>query len=169
MLNSDIGIMILNGLFATSRNNDVRLTFTGDIYLGLLTRLPKNDKSAYEDEFYFSEPSDPEYIRIKLNTNSRINKAPFISGAEAGEQIEIDGCQAIPAYITNQSLIMFPESTVDWDNIIGFGLFRSNNTSSKELPFLWGNITSDDGASSVEIKQHEVPIVRSGSFKVSLV
>ena len=181
MLNPDIANIILDGLFAMdiSRTengepsssfveNDI--FFDGDIYLGLLTKMPKANGETYEDGSYFAEPSDPTYLRIKLNTKNRINKENFIAHAATGDVIKIDGDNAIPAYVVNQGEIMFPEASVVWEPVVGFGLFRSSDTSDlKTLPILWGTVTTESGEQGVFIDQYEVPIIKTGSFKVSLV
>lgn len=167
MLNSNIGTVILNGLL---KGNSGTITFSGDVYLGLLTKLPNNNGSAYEDGSYFTEPSDPSYIRIKIDTKSRINKQNFIAAAQAGEPIDVGEDKALPAYVANQGAIMFEEATVAWDTVVGFGLFRSNNTAdTTTLPFLWGTVTTDGGEAGVSVDKEEVPIIRTGGFKVSLV
>lgn len=165
MLHSIIGNDILDGLFAKSKNNAV--LFSGSVYLGLLTRLPNDNGGAHEDGTYFSEPNDEGYFRVQIDTTSRITKESFLVPAAEDEPIVVDGDTAIPAYVTNRSVIMFPESNVAWDTVVGFGLFRaqSGNTS----PFLWGSVTSPAGGEGVIIAEHEVPIIRAGDFKVSLV
>ena len=168
MLNSIIGNQILDGLFG--KKNGATIIFSGDVYIGLLTKLPNSNCAAYEDGTYFSEPADSTYQRIKINTTSRIGKTKFIAGAELDEATTIDGCEAFPAYVTNQNMIMFLETSEEWDKVVGFGLFRSNNTNdTTTLPFLWGEVTAEDGTSGVSIGQYEVPIIRTGGFKVSLV
>lgn len=159
MLSSDVGIKILNGMFGLLDN--AQIVFDGEIYIGLFTTLP--DK----DGLNFTEPADVGYLRIRLDTTSRIDKKSFIGPALAEENVT-DG-DPIAAYVTNQSLIMFPESSVVWGNIVGFGLFRSANTTSGSTPFLWGEVTSADGESGVAIDQYEVPIIRPGGFRISLV
>lgn len=169
MLDSSIGTIILNGLFGMFGEKTI-INFSGDVYLGLLTKLPNTNGSAYDDGTYFTEPSDPSYLRIKIDTESRINKMNFISHAAADTAVAVGEDMAIPAYVANQGIIMFPESTVAWDKIVGFGLFRSNNTSDQTtLPFLWGSVTTDGGEEGIYIEQYEVPIIRAGGFKVSLV
>lgn len=165
MLNSNIGTVILNGLFGLSNGNSI--SFGGDVYLGLLTRLPNANGQAYEDGKYFSEPADPGYLRIKINSESRINKKLFVAPAQLGDVIDVDGDKSNQVYVTNQGLIMFPESTVGWDRVVGFGLFRSNNTLDNALPFLWGTVTADGGEEGVSVEQYEVPIIRQGGFKIS--
>lgn len=168
MLDSKIGTTILNGLFCTS-GKATNIAFSGDLYLGLLTKLPKDNGDAYDDGKYFEEPADPTYLRIKITTESRINHKNFIAHAVADDPVIIDGGTAIPASVTNQSIIMFPESSVYWGEVVGFGLFSEEDSSSDSLPVLWGEITSSDGDSPLIIGQYEVPVIREGRFKVSLV
>lgn len=170
MLNASIGNEILDGLFGLLGKKKIK--FDGDLYLGLLTKLPNDNGDPYEDGKYFAEPTDPSYLRIKINTISRINKMNFIGNAQSDEVVNIGEDKAIPAYVTNQSLIMFPEASEEWGRIVGFGLFRSGDTTSQNLPILWGAVTTEggeEGEEGVSIGQHEVPIIRIGGFKVSLV
>lgn len=180
MLHSTIGTIILNGLFAMNinRNTDGTavdgqrqdISFSGDVYLGLLTKLPNANGTPYANGGYFAEPADAGYMRIKIDTKSRITKANFIAPAETDETTYIGEDKAVPAYVVNQGAIMFPEASVTWDKIVGFGLFRSDNTGDNTtLPFLWGSVTTESGEEGVYIEQHEVPIIRTGGFKVSLV
>lgn len=165
MLSSTIGTEILNSLFARYKASSY-MDFSGDVYIGLLTKLPNDDESAYSDGTYFSEPADEGYFRIRIDTASRITKTPFMANAISEDAVAVGEDMAIPASISNQSMIMFPESNVDWDTVVGFGLFRDK--TGTDLPFLWGSVTSEDGTEGVTIEQYEVPIVRSGGFKVSL-
>lgn len=168
MLNSNIATVILDGLFAMTQGSQI--VFNGNIYLGLLTKLPNDNGIAYEDGTYFTEPNDPTYLRIRIDTQSRINKKNFIAGAATGDVISVGEDNAIPAYVTNQGAIMFPEASVAWDKIVGFGLFRSGDkTDTTTLPFLWGAVTTENGESGVTVDQYEVPVIRQGGFKVSLV
>lgn len=164
MLVSRIGTAILNGLFGN--NIGGKIEFDGDIYLGLLTKLPNDNGAAYEDGTYFSEPTDTGYFRVKLNANSRITKGPFIASAVEGDAVAVGEDMGTPAYVTNQAMILFPESNEDWDTVVGFGLFRA--LSGTDLPFLWGSVTSTDGEEGVTIKQYEVPVIRVGGFKVTM-
>lgn len=167
MLDSNIGTVILNGLLSGVKS---KIVFGGDLYLGLLTKLPNNNGDAYEDGTYFAEPLDETYIRIKINTTNRINKMNFIAPAKADETINIGEDKALPVYVTNQGAIMFEEASENWDRVVGFGIFRSNDTSDiTTLPFLWGTVTAEGGEVGVSVEKEEVPIIRTGGFKVSLV
>ena len=167
MLNSVVGNVILDGLFGLSATNGTaaKITFSGDIYLGLLTKLPNDNGAAHADGKLFAEPNDSSYHRIKINDESRISGNKIIGHATVGERPAIS--DGIPACVENQAVIMFPESTVAWDKIVGFGLFRSK-TATDELPFLWGAVTTDGGEAGVSIDANEVPIIRAGGFKISL-
>ena len=162
MLDSSIGNVVLTGLFGMFTNKTY-IKFDGDLYLGFLTKLPNANGAPYEDGTYFSEPSDSSYLRIKINTDSRITKTKFIAPAEN----DIVGDEAGPVCVKNQSLIMFPEATTKYD-IVGFGIFRNNDVGDQTLPFLWGAVTNEQGTSGVTINPEEVPIIRAGGFKISL-
>lgn len=166
MLDSTVGITIMNGLFGHS--GATQMSFTGNVYLGLLTKLPNANGAAHDDGTYFAEPGDPVYMRVQLDTTSRITGQPFIGGAEADATISVGEDLATPAYITNQGLIIFSEATIPY-TIVGFGLFRNNNTASSTAPFLWGPVTSTDGEASIEVAAEEVPVIRAGGFKISFV
>jgi hypothetical protein len=163
MLDASIGNTILDGLFGLK--NGAIMSFTGDVYIGLLTKLPNINGAAYEDGLYFSEPDDPTYLRLKLNSDSRITKKPFIGGAEAGEPIVVDEDTVIPVYVQNDAIIMFPEASSPY-TIVGFGLFRTKDTTSQTLPFLWGEVTSSDDNAAIEVASGEVPVIREGDFKI---
>ena len=167
MLSSDIGIQILNG-FLKSLSKTV-LNFNIDtVYLGLLTKLPQNNEQPYEDGTYFSEPTDDEeYHRIQISGENPLEGKDYILGAQDDEVITKDGVSKQPAYITNQCAIMFPETSVDWGQVAGFGVFKED--SGTNLPLIWGEIKGADGTSAVEINAQEVPIIRANGFKVSLV
>ena len=172
MINSVIANEILDGIVGLKTTNSgegQNITFNGDIYLGLLTKFPNGNGAAYEDGTYFSEPIDDNYDRIQLNTKSRQTKRDFILGAFNGEEIEIDGDKAIPACVTNDSAIIFAESSTDWGEVVGFGLFRNDEKTDNTLPFLWGPIINSNGDEGITVRRHEVPVIRAGSFKISLI
>lgn len=156
MLDSSIGTTILNGLFGMNGNS--RILFNGDVYLGLLTELPDVNGAN------FSEPSDSSYLRIKIDTKSRITDTNFIGHAHNNIN---DEDPIISACVENQALIMFPEF-INQCTIRGFGLFRSNDVGSGNPPFLWGEVYNSDGDLGVVINEAEVPVIRAGGFKVSL-
>lgn len=171
MLNSTIAQSILNGLFAMglNRNEDGMATsnfgnqinFSGDLYLGLLTQMPEADGSN------FKEPTDSNYKRIKIDTKSRINKKNFIDAAKAEEKVLTDnGLYATPVSVTNQGAILFPEAGTDWNEVVGFGIFRNGSVSTAP-PILWGAVTTTAGEQLV-VNAGEVPVIRTGGFKVSL-
>jgi hypothetical protein len=161
MLDSSIGITILNGLFGM--HNTSVMDFQGDLYLGFLTKMPNANGEPHADGTYFSEPLDNSYLRIKLNTTSRITKSDILSGAAN----DVVGDEVGPICVKNQSLIMFPEFSTPCD-IVGFGIFRYNDVGDQTLPILWGEVKNDQGTSGVKIEPEEVPIFRAGGFKVSL-
>ena len=102
MLSSNEGCKILDGLFGLL--SGTRIAFSGAVYLGLLTRLPNANGAPHEDGVYFTEPTDSNYIRIRLDTKSRINKQDLITPATEGEPVEIGEeilDMAIPAVVEN--------------------------------------------------------------------
>lgn len=146
MLSFDIGRDILDGLFGLYGTT---IEFSGDVYLGLLTVLDDTTGS-------YQEPAGT-YLRVRIDTESRINKKNFIQAAQT--ETVSDG--SISAYVSNQGLIMFPEAPAGgWGTIVGFGLFRQK-TGGK--PFLCGSIEP-----AVTINEYEVPIIRKDGFKISL-
>ena len=165
MLHSSIGNTILNGLFAKS--NGAIIQFTGSVYLGLLTKLPNGNGAAHEDGTYFSEPADEGYFRVRIDTQSRITGDYYLLPAQEGEAVDVCEDKAIPAYVENKSIIMFPASSAAWDTVVGFGLFRQE--TGTDLPFLWGPVTSTDGEEDgVTILENEFPILRAGGFKITM-
>jgi hypothetical protein len=167
MLNPNIGNTILDGLFGLL--NATQISFSGDIYLGLLTLLPNDNGLPYEDNVYFAEPNDEQYKRVKIDATSRINKKYIIREAQLDSvQTDENGDKFTPVFVTNQSSIMFAQASTQWEPIVGFGLFRSGNTSdTTTLPFLWGEVKSD-GGENVSIDAEEIPIIRENGFKISL-
>ena len=167
MINSNIAKTILDG-FCINIMESNAIEFAKDhTYLGLLTVMPQNNEQPYEDGTYFKEPNDPEYQRIRLNDKNPLEQIDYVLAADAGEPIEVcPGVFATPAVVTNPTYIMFPESSVAWGNVVGFGIF--DEASGTNLPFIWGPITAADGTSSVEVGSEEIPIIRAGSFKISL-
>lgn len=146
MLSFSIGQKILDGLFGL---DGTTITFDGAVYLGLFTVLDNRTGS-------YQEPAGT-YLRIRIDTESRINKKKFIGAA----QTETDPDGLISAYISNQGIIMFPEAHKGgWGEIVGFGLFRQKTGGS---PILWGSIDP-----VVTIDEYEVPIIRKDGFKISL-
>lgn len=158
MLNSSISNKILNGIFSLGESF---IAFAGNVYIGLLTTLPNPDGSG------FVEPDDPNYLRVQIDTNSRITKEPFLNGAVEGDVVTVDGDNAVPAYVNNAGVIMFPETSVAYD-VVGFGLFRSDDTTSNTAPFLWGAVSPDGGGTVIQVNAEEVPIIREGDFKITL-
>lgn len=156
MLNSSIGTTILDGLFGMKGNS--KILFSGDVYLSLLTVLPDINGDN------FAEPSDESYLRIKIDTESRIVDAKFIGHAHNNIG---DGDPVVSACVENQALIMFPE-LLEPCIINGFGLFRNKDVGDQTPPFLWGEIYNSDGEPGVLINAEEVPVIRAGGFKVSL-
>jgi hypothetical protein len=172
MLDSTIAKSILNGLFAMglNRNEDGmatsnfgnQISFSGNLYLGLLTQMPGADGSD------FKEPTDSNYKRIRIDTKSRINKKNFIDTAKAEEKVLTDnGLYATPVSVTNQGAILFPEAGADWNEIVGFGIFRNGSAGSTAAPILWGAVTTTAGE-PLAVNAGEVPVIRTGGFKVSL-
>lgn len=166
MLSSEIGKKILDGF---CRSNELEIDFNiPNAYLGLLTKLPKDDESTYEDGTYFTEPADGEYHRVRLNDINPLEQLDYTEDAKDGDEVEVDNdVYALPAYIINPTYIMFPEALEDWGDIVGFGIF--SEASGTELPYIWGPISPlVDESGPVTINAGEVPIIRAGNFKVSL-
>ena len=161
------GCAILDGLLGFKYGN--LISFSSQIWLGLLTRAPKSDRTAYEDGRYFSEPDDPEYVRVRLDDVSRINGKWFISGTEYGEPVVVNdaGDLGQPNVVKNQSLILMNEITQP-TTIVAWGLFRSNDTTKDTLPFLTGTVMDSSGASTIEFKAEDIPIVREGGLQISM-
>lgn len=168
MLGSKIGKKILDGFCLTKLSSEAEIDFgVNNVYLGLLTVLPNNDESAYEDGTFFKEPIDEEYHRIQLNAMNPLKQMNYTDAAAEDTIIEVEpGVEALPTYVTNPTYIMFPEALADWGAVVGFGLFEQS--SGTTLPYLWGPITALDGESTVTILAEEVPIIRAGNFKISL-
>lgn len=109
----------------------------------------------------------PEYLRVKINTFSRFNKdIPLLSQAtivEGYPQVE------------NQDMILFPEAVgnqqqeTGWGKITHFGLFYGQKDNlEQQIPFLWGEITGEDGSLGVDIGSQEVPVIRKSHLKITL-
>ena len=150
------------------------------IYLGLSTQNPGPDGTQFlepgvslDDEVY--KPY-PEYLRVKIDGNGAFNiDRPLLSEATINS---VTNC----AEITNQDMILFPEavgiedkeaqSGTGWGNIGWFGLFYGQwneaNTKDNKVPFLWGEIRDANGKQGVEIKYHEVPVIRTSSLVISI-
>ena len=166
MLSATIATDILNGLFSMDPDrNDYgeaveagkEIKFNNDVYLGLLIELPDETGNNVIEP---NDLGDTSYIRIKLNADNRITKAPFIAGAVLGSEYTDDNQdKVIPAKVTNNGAILFPESEIEY-TINGFGLFSGANNKD---PFLWGEVTP------VTVSQYEVPVIRSGKFEISLI
>lgn len=171
MLNAVIGNDILDGLFGMLPSGSgipSYVNFSGSVYLGLLTKLPKPNGEIYEDGTYFTEMNGEGYQRVQLDANSRISGKYIMADAIDEDVVKVGSDNALPASIQNQALLIFPENSIE-QTVVGFGLFRSRNVADRiTLPFLWGAVTGTDGSDSILIKAEEVPIVREGGFKISL-
>jgi hypothetical protein len=170
MLASFLGKQLLNGFLRNKNDISISLDID-DIYLGLLTQLPQNNEKAYPEGHFFKEPidepiKDTKYHRIKLTDENPFTETKYMAGAQSEVVKTSDGIDALSAYVHNQAIIMFEESTADWGNVVGFGIFKE--ASGQTLPVIWGAITDGEG-NPVEVKAQEIPIIRKGSFKVSLV
>lgn len=177
MLSSVKGRTILDGFLQTTfedkdgnkKKEWIKFEDVVNVYLGLLTVLPKDNEEAYVEEgntYYFKEPTDPEYHRIKLNDKNPLKKLSYISAAREEIVQGEDGLEILSAYVTNPTYIMFPETSEDWGNIAGFGLFTE--ATGTNLPYIWGTITGLDGESAVSVGPEEIPIIRANNFKISL-
>lgn len=171
-------------------NKRNRVTFGQNVYIGLLTKLPTpTDIDAW------AEPTAPEYVRFKLSRKSPITGNPILKSAitdtaidvktkvepESGGEATNVVDQVYAAYVTNDDNIIFPEVSSNLEawgggHIAGFGLF-SDVKGGK--PFFWGEVKPDNSSGTstvseeeeetgVDIQQEEVPIIRIGSFKVTV-
>lgn len=162
-----VGCEILDGLLGFKPG--LQISFSGECWLGLLTRAPKDDRSAYDDGKFFSEPDDPEYVRVRVDDTSRINGLHTISGTESGEPVTVNdaGDLGQPNVVKNQALILMNEVTVASD-IVAWGLFRNSDTTSSKLPFLVGSVKDSSGAATISLAPEEIPIVREGGLQISM-
>lgn len=168
-----IGNHVLKGLFYDS---GTVIDLRKDFWLALFTQMPTGvDGSGY------AEPTAPEYMRPAISGISRIKKVKFMASAveeiiekevtitdtDGQEHTIVEEVKA--AVVKNQDSILFPEASQEggWGNIVGFGLVYSE-TVGDGLPFLWGEITAEDGSSGITVDQYEVPIIRVGGFKITL-
>lgn len=168
MLASFLGKQILDGFL--KNKDDVYVNFKiENIYIGLLTKLPQNNEKAYADGSYFTEPNDKNYRRIKLTDQNPFTERNYMQAAAASDTLTkvSDGVYARSAYVTNQAIIMFEESSKAWGEVVGFGIFKEE--TGQDLPIIWGAITDENGNPSITVDLHEIPIIREGHFKVSLV
>lgn len=156
------------------------------IYIGLLNILPTpNHEPEYDDSgnpYYFKEPgSTPgstyrEYIRIRIDTDSQLNKIFLLSDAIYDENTG-------EVYVTNLDSILFPEAFGDpkndgtgegtgWGDIQGFGLFYTDDTSkvntADDIPFLWGEIKKAGTNEPITVEGGEVPVIREGGLRISI-
>lgn len=164
MLEFTIGKDVLDGLYG--RKSGSLITFTSGVYLGLLTRLPREDGKAHEDGKHFTELSSPGYMRTRLDTNSNIDGRYIMANPVAGETVMIDGDEAATAVIRNQTLIIFSENSTE-ETVVGFGLFRSADVEDPTRPFAWDKVHDGEGNDFIVIGAEEVPIVREGGLEIT--
>lgn len=164
MLEAVIGKDILDGLYG--RKNGGIITFASGVYLGLLTRLPREDGKAHEDGRHFTELSSPGYMRTRLDTNSNIDGRYIMANPVEGETMTIDGDEAATAVIRNQVQIIFSENAIE-ETVLGFGLFRSADVEDPTRPFAWDKVHDGDGNDFIVIGAEEVPIVREGGLEIT--
>jgi hypothetical protein len=152
----------------------------------LLNILPTpNHDLQYDDSgksYYFKEPGTTpgstyrEYMRIRIDTESQLNKIFLLSDAIYDER-------AGEVYVTNLDSILFPEAfgeskndgTGDgtgWGDIQGFGLFYTDDTSkvntADSIPFLWGEIKKAGTNEPITVEGGEVPVIREGGLRISI-
>ena len=143
---------------------------TQGCYLGLLTNLEN-----------FTEPISSSYQRIDISAISQHplrNDESYLKSVETN--ILDEETQAWELILSNQHYIMFPEALEDWGEIKGFGIFAAKEgtvtlsideetqVSAGNLPFLWGEITSDSGE-AVVVSANEIPIFRENQFVIKWV
>lgn len=194
MLKDTHGIKILNTLLQKAQYNpndperiptNKEIVFDGGnnpIYIGLLNELPTPMHENLGDDYvpyYFKEPGPKagtvytEYMRLRLDDNSQLNKIFLLSDALFDE---ITG----EVYVTNMDSIVFPEAigadngdgtSSGWGEIKGFGLFYNKNTtdvSESAIPFLWGEIRQAGSGEAITIASGEVPVIREGGLRISI-
>lgn len=159
-----------------------------EIYIGLFTAAPDyngengkepgrevglydSDGEPIIDEITGQQKKEyqlwPEYLRVKLNTLSRFDKVTPLLGSAA----IVDG----HPQVHNQDMILFPEAVGDpqtetgWGKVTHFGLFYGQKDNpDQQVPFLWGEITGEDGGVGVDIGFYEVPVIRKEGLKILL-
>ena len=161
------GCTILDGLLGFKKG--ATISWSGACWLGLLTRPPKADRTAYEDGKYFAEPDDPAYVRVRIDDISRINDKYIISGTEPGDPVAVDssGDLGQPMVVKNQALIVMNEITKNTD-VTAWGLWRSSDTTRDTKPFLWGTVKDSSGNDTITLTPEEIPIVREGGLRISM-
>lgn len=161
------GCTILDGLLGFKKS--AAISWTGACWLGLLTRPPKADRTAYEDGKDFAEPDDSEYVRVRIDDISRINGKYTISGAEPGDPVAVgsSGDMGQPMVVKNQALIVMNEITKN-TSVTAWGLWRNSDTTSDTKPFLWGTVKDSSGNATITLTPEEIPIVREGGLRISM-
>lgn len=161
------GCTILDGLLGFKKG--ATIGWSGACWLGLLTRPPKADRAAYEDGKFFAEPDDPEYVRVRIDDISRINGKYTISGAEPGDPVAVgsSGDLGRPMVVKNQALIVMNEITQN-TSVTAWGLWRSSDTTRDTKPFLWGTVKDSSGNATITLTPEEIPIVREGGLRISM-
>lgn len=171
----------------TPTNKLIKFDNGEPIYIGLLNILPTPDHKQRTDpnsglQYYFKEPGSApgntyrEYMRIRIDTESQLNKIFLLSDAIYDESTgEI--------YVTNLDSILFPEAFGEpkndgtgegtgWGDIQGFGLFYTQNTSQVDtensIPFLWGEIKKAGTNEPITVAGGEVPVIREGGLRISI-
>lgn len=164
MLESAIGKDILDGLYGRKGGNAIN--FGSGVYLGLLTRLPRADGQAHEDGRHYTELSSAGYMRTRLDTASSIDGTYVMGNPVEGDPVMIDGDEVATAVIRNQTLIMFAENLVS-ETVVGFGLFRSADTTDLTRPFAWEKVSGEDGSDHIDIAAETVPVFRPGGLEIT--
>ena len=161
------GCTILDGLLGFKKG--AQISWSGACWLGLLTRPPKADRTAYEDGRCFSEPDDPEYRRVRVDEESRINGKHILGGTEPGDPVAVgsSGDMGQPMVVKNQALIVMNEITQN-TSVTAWGLWRSSDTTRDTKPFLWGTVTDSSGNATITLAPGEIPIVREGGLRISM-
>ena len=162
MLSDVIATPVLDGLYGHTAG--IGIEFLGEVWLGLLTVMPKDDRSQYDDGTYFKELRDPRYMRLRLDEKSRINGKFIMSDAVEDEIVQVDGDNVQPIVSRNQAPLIFPENYTP-ETLVGFGLFRSGEKNNTP-PFLWDKVTGLDGDENVVLEAEEMPIIREGDMEI---
>ena len=168
----------------TEITHTFRFYYTPDpsIYIGLSTQDPGPEGKLFlepgreaDENGNPIEDSAPysEYLRVRINVPSRFDKhTPLLKQAQVNEETGF-------AEVTNQDLILFPESIGDvstesgWGHITHFGLFYGTHDDPRyQVPFLWGKINGVDDEGNeldgVDIGYQEVPVIRKSGLTISL-
>lgn len=143
----------VKGWYIVKESNDQVTYYPSDTYLGLFTQMPDEYGNNYK------EPEEgTTYIRVNLH-------ADIITGDNCLNNARKDSDDG-KSFVNNKRNIMFPEVCyLDWGNIIGFGIFESEEARSGDTPILWGRLNNENGISATV---DHVPLFRTKEFQINL-